>query len=379
MESFKFQLNIEENEEIKDNDTSIKLDNGLKVISKKRNVTVYLNSKTNPASIIKEIKIKNDKEKAKLNEFYKSENPLLKRDHKNILTLLSRKEVNSNTFQFNYMYYPVNLQEFVKKKNEFSEEELQQFTRQLLNGLNILTNKRKVSTFLLNPENIYIDEKPNHKIIPVLKYFNTNLILSENIVCENQEYLPPELLNSNSVTIIEAPCHFWALGILIFKLFFGYSPFNSENKDISRDEYISRVNKGEYVVNFNKPISLELILLIQNLLQCNPNRRIGWDDVQKNTFLTKAFNQFHMIHNTEGIKLSIYNNECVSYFLYNQLSGITEQINKSKDFLKISNIDKIQDSNFFSSKIEIDISEALNNRNSLKQTIISSQEQNKLE
>ena len=56
MESFKFQLNIEENEEIKDNDTSIKLDNELKVISKKRNVTIYLNSKTNPASIIKEIK-----------------------------------------------------------------------------------------------------------------------------------------------------------------------------------------------------------------------------------------------------------------------------------------------------------------------------------
>ena len=47
MESFKFQLNIEENEEIKDNDTSIKLDNELKVISKKRNVTIYLNSKTN--------------------------------------------------------------------------------------------------------------------------------------------------------------------------------------------------------------------------------------------------------------------------------------------------------------------------------------------
>ena len=60
MESFKFQLNIEENEEIKDNDTSIKLDNELKVISKKRNVTIYLNSKTNPASIIKEIKIKPD-------------------------------------------------------------------------------------------------------------------------------------------------------------------------------------------------------------------------------------------------------------------------------------------------------------------------------
>ena len=37
MESFKFQLNIEENEEIKDNDTSIKLDNELKVISNKRN------------------------------------------------------------------------------------------------------------------------------------------------------------------------------------------------------------------------------------------------------------------------------------------------------------------------------------------------------
>ena len=42
-----------------------------------------------------------------------TKNPLLKRDHKNILTLLSRKEVNINTFQFNYMYYPVNLQEFV--------------------------------------------------------------------------------------------------------------------------------------------------------------------------------------------------------------------------------------------------------------------------
>lgn len=378
MESFKFQLNIEENVEMEDNNCNIKLDNEQKVISKKRNVTIYLNSKTNPVSIIKEIKIKNDKEKAKINEFYKSENPLLKRDHKNILTLLSRKEVNINTFQFNYMYYPVNLQEFLKKKTEFSEEELQLFTRQLLNGLNILTNKRKVTTFLLNPENIYIDEKPN-KIIPVLKYFNANLILSENILFENQEYLPPELLNSNSVITIEAPCHFWAIGILIFKLFFGYSPFNSENKDISRDEYISRVNTGEYVMNFNKPISLELILLIQNLLQYNPNRRISWDDVQKNTFLTKAFNKFHMIQNTEGLKLSIYNNECVSYFLYNQLSGITEQINKSKDFLKISNIDKIQDSNFFSSKIEIDISEALNNRNSLKQTIIPSQEQNKSE
>ncbi|GJQ71084.1 hypothetical protein Trydic_g991 [Trypoxylus dichotomus] len=98
--------------------------------------------------------------------------------------------------------------------------------------------------------------------------------------CGTPEFLAPEVLTETSYT---RAVDWWGLGVLIFEMLVGESPFPGDDEE---EVFDSIVNDE---VRYPKFLSLESIAIMRRLLRKNPERRLGSserdaEDVKKQAF-----------------------------------------------------------------------------------------------
>ena len=95
------------------------------------------------------------------------------------------------------------------------------------------------------------------------------------------EYMAPEIVGSENY---DYSVDIWSLGILLYELLFGHSPFNADsNKNI-----IFNIKKHELNYdNENKKISNSCKDLIERLLNENPQKRLRIKDILEHPFIKK--------------------------------------------------------------------------------------------
>ncbi|XP_018336023.1 serine/threonine-protein kinase N isoform X2 [Agrilus planipennis] len=98
--------------------------------------------------------------------------------------------------------------------------------------------------------------------------------------CGTPEFLAPEVLTETSYT---RAVDWWGLGVLIFEMLVGESPFPGDDEE---EVFDSIVNDE---VRYPRFLSLESIAIMRRLLRKNPERRLGSserdaEDVKKQTF-----------------------------------------------------------------------------------------------
>lgn len=98
--------------------------------------------------------------------------------------------------------------------------------------------------------------------------------------CGTPEFLAPEVLTETSYT---RAVDWWGLGVLIFEMLVGESPFPGEDEG---EVFDSIVNDE---VRYPRTLTLEAIALMRRLLRKNPERRLGSserdaEDVKKQAF-----------------------------------------------------------------------------------------------
>lgn len=98
--------------------------------------------------------------------------------------------------------------------------------------------------------------------------------------CGTPEFLAPEVLTETSYT---RAVDWWGLGVLIFEMLVGESPFPGEDEG---EVFDSIVNDE---IRYPRTLSLEAIALMRRLLRKNPERRLGSserdaEDVKKQAF-----------------------------------------------------------------------------------------------
>jgi serine/threonine protein kinase len=82
----------------------------------------------------------------------------------------------------------------------------------------------------LKPENILIDKNGYVKVTDFgwSNYYNRDTAIPRTTVCGTLEYLPPEMVSEQGH---HPSADVWCLGVLLFEMLVGYTPFKSQDRD----------------------------------------------------------------------------------------------------------------------------------------------------
>nr|AML78152.1 putative LOV domain-containing protein [Philonotis fontana] len=106
-------------------------------------------------------------------------------------------------------------------------------------------------------------------------------VTPSNSFVGTEEYIAPEIISGQGHS---AAVDWWALGILLYEMLFGRTPFRGKN----RQKTFANVLEKELYFPSNIPVSLEAKMLIRDLLNRDPMKRLGShrgaNDIKKHPF-----------------------------------------------------------------------------------------------
>ena len=233
--------------------------------------------------IIKKIKFKNDFNEKMINDEIKNIRLLN-------LSFNSHHYINHYIEDHNlfiiFENYECNLDNFIKDK-KFSIEDIQDIISQLNNSFKLLYDKN-LFHLNINSSTILI-KKENNKNIYLLSGFGFQKIKQKYLINETPSedlfYIPPEIQLNLSNNLNKADL--WSIGILLYYLYFNKFPFQNNKEYLN---FISNKNNTKLKINSNNE---DLNDLIENLLICDPCKRISWEDYFNHKFFNNGFSRIY--------------------------------------------------------------------------------------
>ena len=194
-------------------------------------------------------------------------------------------------------------------KNGFEELQTYKYFSQVVNAVYFL-HKNNLVHRDIKPENILLNGD-KIKLCDFGWCCETN-INNRKSFCGTFEYMAPEIIKDIPYG---KPVDIWALGILLYELYFGVSPFssNKENEEQTK-EVINNIMQKKLFFN-KKSISYDMKDLIIHMLEFDVNYRYTIDEVISHPWFKKCkekikscalnSNDNNIINNYENIKTSV--------------------------------------------------------------------------
>ena len=270
--------------------------------------------------------------------------------HQNIVRLLNVKENEDSIYLIMEYASKGSLYQYIRKKKYLNEEESFKFFSQIINAIYFL-HKNDFIHRDIKPENILIFKDDICKICD----FGCCVELNgkqRTTFCGTTEYMSPEIVNEMEYS---KEIDIWSLGILLYEMVHGYSPFNPNNKIINSKEVINKIKVND--IKFNLKISEECKDLICHLLDKNAKNRYKIEDIFKSEFIKKYQkmnlyflnekynNKYENNNNKEDIKMNnntlllstlVENDYIINKTLFNNIKYNSP--NKPKIKNKINNV-----------------------------------------
>ena len=194
-------------------------------------------------------------------------------------------------------------------KNGFEELQTYKYFSQVVNAVYFL-HKNNLVHRDIKPENILLNGD-KIKLCDFGWCCETN-INNRKSFCGTFEYMAPEIIKDIPYG---KPVDIWALGILLYELYFGVSPFssNKENEEQTK-EVINNIMQKKLFFN-KKSISYDMKDLIIHMLEFDVNYRYTIDEVISHPWFKKCkekikscdlnSNYNNIINNYENIKTNV--------------------------------------------------------------------------
>ena len=188
-------------------------------------------------------------------------------NHPNIIRLYNFYEDEENIFMILEYSNNGTLFSKIRKQKFLLERESFKYFIEVLNAVNFLHNNNFIHRDI-KPENILLTENNNIKLCDFGSCVQIKENEKRNTICGTLEYMSPELLKKEKYNF---NVDIWALGILLFEMLHGKSPFKPiimlNNKDEERKEICNNAINSNFEIDKMKNLSSECIDLINILLR----------------------------------------------------------------------------------------------------------------
>ena len=169
---------------------------------------------------------------------------------------------------------------YIKHNKGFNEDVAFEFFIQVCNAICFL-HKYGLIHRDLKPENILLIDNKKIKLCD-FGWCVEKGERSRSTYCGTFEYMAPEMVGrvhyGKSIDI-------WSLGILLYELLHGYSPFRAVKDKHNSNEIMTNILRHNLV--FHKEISVECKKLIEDLLKEDPEERPTIEDIFTSDFVLK--------------------------------------------------------------------------------------------
>lgn len=131
----------------------------------------------------------------------------------------------------------------------------------------------------LKPENVVLDGDGHVRLADfgLAKVLKSEHDYLTQTICGTTAYAAPEMLQSNPYNV---SLDLWCLGVFIYHILSGRTPFNFKGRTMEEMEEIQRTRQ----IRYSSSLSLEAVSLIKGLLQNDPFRRSTLEDVKRHPF-----------------------------------------------------------------------------------------------
>ena len=273
--------------------------------------------------------------------------------HKNIIKLFN---VNETQKSFDLIMEYANhgtLFHYIKRNRGLNEKLSFKFFIQICNAVFFL-HKNNLMHRDIKPENILMFDESLVK----LGDFGWCVEIetkTRSTFCGTVEYMAPEIVNQANY---DQSIDIWSLGILLYELIHGFSPFRAVKSKFNDDEVIDNIKENKIV--FEKNVSFECKELISQLLNKNEKKRICIEDVFLSKWVKKfEFENFFVCLGNVNVdcERKIKRNESQSNFNFIRNKICCDNNNN------IGKIKELQRQNSFNNLISKNFEEIKNNKN----------------
>ena len=193
--------------------------------------------------------------------------------HPNIVNILYVNETETS-FDLVLEYAPKgNLFFYIQKNGYLSEFKSFLFFIQIVNAIYFLHKNNYIHRDI-KPENILLFDNNIAKLCD-FGWCVKMVDKPRTTYCGTTEYMSPEMINDG---IYGKEIDNWSLGILLYEMLHGYSPFKP-HKPVFNDKDVIENIRFQRSIMFNNKLSDECIDLINHLLEKNIKRRYNTEDI----------------------------------------------------------------------------------------------------
>ena len=199
--------------------------------------------------------------------------------HPNIVNILFVNETEKNFDIVLENATKGNLFFYIQKNRCLSESKSFQFFIQIVNAVYFLHKNNYIHRDI-KPENILLFD---NNFVKLCDFGWCVKIKDEprKTYCGTTEYMAPEMINNG---IYGKEIDNWSLGILLYEMLHGYSPFRP-HKTVFSDKDVFENIRFQKSIMFSNQLSNECIELINHLLEKNSKKRYNTIDIFNSSFV----------------------------------------------------------------------------------------------
>jgi serine/threonine protein kinase len=197
-------------------------------------------------------------------------------DHPHIIKLYDYFKSGNKVYLLMEYAKNGNLFHYIRKRKRVSELEAAKIWIQTCRGIEYM-HKHGLIHRDIKPENMLLDENKNIKICDFGWSIDNSTDMRQTF-CGTYEYMAPEILGGGGY---DYRVDIWGLGILLYELIHGFSPFKGENTA----DIFMKIKKG--VPKFGSSVSEEVKQIILAILQKDNKNRPSFNNIFNSPFFKK--------------------------------------------------------------------------------------------